>query len=174
MPLMRSQVVLIAMWALSACTRSGAPAENERTPAGDVVLQNVKVRSFRGSEVDVVAQAPSVDLTSATSAIHAPNVKIESPKDSLVITAAQLDGVVNEGQMHGTGGVNLQNGSGVTAAAPSAHYDRNLGTQGTASGSEGVQVNREGSTLNAQTFTFDIAEQHAVFDEPKTHLSGAP
>ena len=159
---------------LMACSAGAPRREPSEAASADVVLEQVEVRTFRGSQVELQARAPQVSWFSATTGVSAPQARIEGARDGVVVTAGQLDGTVNDGVLHGQQGVTLQNAAGVKAEAPEAWYHRDQGAQGTASGSSGVTVHREASTLNARAFTFDIAEQRGEFEAPVTHVEGRP
>ena len=167
-------VFLASALLIFACDRHAATPSTESVPAGDVVLQRVHVRSFQGDVMQLEATAPSLNLVSATSEMHAPDANVLVPKEGLTVTAVQLEGVINDGHLRGHEGVTLVKHDGVKANSPEVVYERNSGARGTASGDHGVEVLRESSTLKAQTFTMDVAEQHAVFTKPVTHLQGAP
>jgi hypothetical protein len=49
-------------------------------------------------------------------------------------------------------------------------FDRAQGAGGIASSDAGVQLTRPGLKLEASSFTFDVADEHASFEQAKTEF----
>ena len=106
-----------------------------------------------GTPGDVIAWDAGVLLVGDGTEVHAPLVT----------------GNLFSGQFEGKGGVQLSGPGGLRGQTPVMAFDR---TAGLASSDAGVVLTQPGLQLEASGFSFDVAEQHATFEQAKTKLGG--
>ncbi len=158
---------------LVSCTPPAAPPAPAKS-GPDVVMDGVRVRQVRGVETVVEATSPHVELDRATGDFRGDDAGAWLPASGLTVQAHQARGNVGARVIEGSDGVELRGRDGLVGRAPTARFEKGAGEQGQASSDAGVRVTKPGVTLDARGFTYDVATESAVFDQPVTRVEKAP
>ncbi len=158
--------------ALCSCSRPPQPVRDPSHP--DLRLEQVAIRSWSGDTLRVVTTANRLDVfrevgTPGDVMVHDAGVFMVA--DGSKLSAPIVTGNLFSGQFEGKGGVTLAGPNELRAATPTVAFDRSQGTAGVASSDAGVVLTRPGLRLTATGFSFDVAQEHASFDQARTDFS---
>lgn len=165
-----SLVFCVSAWL--ACERPPQPVRDGSHP--DMRLQHVAIRSWSGDRLQVVTTATRLDVTRELGTpgdVKAWDAGVTLVGDGTHISAPLVTGNLFAGQFEGTGGVTLESGGGMRAQTPVVAFDRAQGGGGVAASDAGVVMVQPGLRLEATGFVYDLAAQHATFEQPKTWLT---
>ena len=154
-----------------SCSRPAQPVRDPSHP--DLRLEQVSIRSWSNDTLRVVTTANRLDVFREVGnpgdvVVHDAGVLIV--RDGTQLSAPLVTGNLFSGQFEGKGGVKLAGPNEVRASSPSVTFDRAQGAAGIASSDAGVQLTRPGLKLEASAFTFDVADEHASFEQAKTEF----
>jgi hypothetical protein len=154
---------------ICSCSRPVQPVRDPSHP--DLRLEQVAIRSWSNDTLRVVTTASRLDVFREVGnpgdvVVHDAGVLIV--RDGSQLSAPLVTGNLFSGQFEGKGGVKLAGPNELRASSPSVAFDRSQGTAGLASSDAGVQLTRPGLELEATSFTFDVADEHASFEQAKT------
>ena len=158
----------LAMLVLCACSRPAQPVRDPSLP--DLQLEQVAIRSWSANELQVVTTAQRLDFfreVGTPGEVIAWDAGVLLVGDGTQVSAPMMTGNLFSGQFEGKGGVLMTGPGELRARTPTVAFDRNAGL---ASGDGGVVLTQPGLLLEASTFSFDLAEQHATFENAKTKL----
>jgi hypothetical protein len=91
--------------------------------------------------------------------------------DGTQLKAPLVTGNLFAGQFTGTGGVTLAGRHSLRADTETVTFDRAQGAGGIATSDAGLVLTQPGLRLEAAGFTFDVAEEHATFEQAKTRFA---
>ena len=169
-------VALVRIWVslvlMCSCSRPPQPVRDPSHP--DLRLERVAIRSWSGDTLRVVTTANRLDVfrevgTPGDVVVYDAGVLLIA--DGTRLSAPLVKGNLFAGQFEGTGGVKLAGPNELRAATPTVAFDRTLGTAGQASSDAGIVLTRPGLQLQATGFTFDVADEHATFEQAKTQFT---
>lgn len=158
----------LAVLALCACSRPPQPVRDPSHP--DLQLEQVAIRSWSANQLQVVTTAGRLDFfreVGTPGDVIAWDAGVLLVGDGTEVRAPLVTGNLFSGQFEGKGGVQLSGPGGLRGQTPVMAFDRNLGL---ASSDAGVVLTQPGLVLEAGGFSFDVAEQHATFEQAKTKL----
>lgn len=157
---------------LLACER---PAPRVEAPAEpDMRLQQVEIRSWSGDSLRAVTTASRLDVFRGFGTpgnVVATDAGVLLVTDGTKITAPLVTGNLFAGQFVGQGGVTMVTPKGARAQTPVVAFDRAAGAGGIASSDAGVTLVQPGVRLEAEGFTYDVADEHATFERAKTDFT---
>lgn len=168
----RSLPCALLTLALGACTRPPQPTRDHSFP--DLRLEKVTIRSSSADQLRVVTTADRLDVfreVGTPGDVVAYDAGVLLLADRTRLSAPLVTGNLFAGQFVGKGGVRLAGPHSLSAQTPSVAFDRALGAGGLASSDAGVLLTQPGFRLEATGFTFDVAEEHATFEQAKTRFS---
>lgn len=156
--------------AFSACTRpSPQPVRDPSQP--DLRLEQVAIRSWSADQLRVVTTATRLDVfreVGTPGEVVASDAGVLLVADGTRLSAPLVTGNLFSGQFEGKGGVRLVGPNSLRAATATVAFDRALGGAGQASSDAGLVLTQPGLRLEATGFSFDVADEHATFDQAKT------
>lgn len=157
--------------ALCSCSRPAQPVRDPSHP--DLRLEQVAIRSWSNDTLRVVTTASRLDVfrevgTPGDVVVHDAGVLIV--RDGTQLGAPLVTGNLFSGQFVGTGGVTMRGPNELRASSPLVAFDRAQGVAGLASSDAGLQLTRPGMRLEAASFTFDVADEHASFEQARTEF----
>lgn len=164
--------IWLSLLLMCSCSRSPQPVRDPAHP--DLRLERVAIRSWSADTLRVVTTANRLDVFRE---VGTPGDVVLSDAGVLLIadgtrlSAPMVRGNLLSGQFEGRGGVTLSGPNDLRAATPTVAFDRTLGTAGQASSDAGVVLTRPGLRLEATSFTFDVADEHATFEQAKTRFT---
>ena len=154
---------------LCACS---APPEPVRDPSRpDLRLERVAIRSWSADKLRVVMTATRLDLfreVGTPGEVVATDAGLLNVADGSRLTAPLVTGNIFSGQFEGKGGVRMAGPGSLAAGTPTVAFDR---AAGLASSDAGVVLTRPGLRLEAQSFSYDVGEEHATFEGAKTDFA---
>ena len=136
----------------------------------DLRLEQVAIRSWSSDQLTSVTTAQRLDFfreVGTPGDVIAWDAGVLLVADGTRVSAPLVTGNMFSGQFEGKGGVVMSGPGELRAQTPVVAFDRNAGL---ASGDAGVVLTQPGLVLEAKGFSFDLAEQHATFDQAKTKL----
>lgn len=158
----------LAVLVLCACSRPAQPIRDPSLP--DLQLEQVAIRSWSSNQLQVVTTAKRLDFfreVGTPGDVIAWDAGVLLVGDGTQVSAPMVTGNLFSGQFEGKGGVLMTGPGELRALTPTVAFDRNAGL---ASGDAGVVLTQPGLLLEADAFSFDLAEQHATFDQARTKL----
>ncbi len=164
--------IWVSLFLMGSCSR---PPQPVRDPShSDLRLERVAIRSWSADTLRVVTTADRLDVFREVGnpgdvVVYDAGVLLVS--DGTRLSAPLVTGNVFSGQFEGKGGVTLAGPNDLRAATPTVAFDRTLGTTGQASSDAGVVLTRPGVHLEATGFTFDVADEHATFEQAKSEFT---
>jgi hypothetical protein len=163
--------VVVILLLMCSCSRPAQPVRDPSHP--DLRLEQVAIRSWSNDTLRVVTTASRLDVfreigNPGDVVVHDAGVLIV--RDGSQLTAPLVTGNLFSGQFEGKGGVTLSGPNQLRAVSPVVSFDRAQGTAGLASSDAGVELTRPGLRLEAASFTFDVADEHASFEQVKTEF----
>jgi hypothetical protein len=162
--------LLVLAVSCSSARQSPAPVQ---PPTAEVTLQNVTVRTYRGSEEHLVGHAPVLWLHREGGDFEARDAGLMLKTTSVTMAAQTVLGNVSAQGVTGEG-VSMLTRDGVHGESPRVIYDRSLGLQGGATGDAGVRLWNERFSLTAEAFTADFNDERAQFEGAVTRTPGPP
>jgi hypothetical protein len=164
--------LLIFTIVLSGCSRPPQPVRDPSHP--DLRLERVAIRSWSGDQLRVITTATRLDVfreVGTPGDVVAYDAGVLLVADGTKLSAPLVTGNLFSGQFVGSGGVRMAGPKGLSAATPSVAFDRALGTAGQASSDAGLVLTQPGFHLESTGFTFDVADEHATFEQARTDFS---
>ena len=158
----------LSLLALCACSRPPQPVRDPSRP--DLQLEQVAIRSWSDDRLQAVTTARRLDFfreVGTPGDVIAWDAGVLLVTDGTEVRAPLVTGNLFSGQFEGKGGVQLFGPGGLRGQTPVLAFDRNAGL---ASSDAGVTLTQPGLELEANTFSFDLAEQHATFEQARTKL----
>ncbi len=157
---------------MCSCSRPPQPVRDPSHP--DLRLERVAIRSWSADSLRVVTTASRLDVfrevgTPGDVVVYDAGVLLIA--DGTRLTAPLVTGNFFSGQFEGRGGVTLAGPHELRAATPTVAFVSARGTAGQASSDAGIVLTRPGLQLEATGFTFDLAEEHATFEQAKTKFN---
>lgn len=140
----------------------------------DLRLDRVAIRSWSADQLRVVTTATRLDVfrevgTPGDVVVYDAGVLLIA--DGTQLNAPLVTGNLFSGQFEGKGGVKLAGPNELRASTPTVAFDRALGAGGMASSDAGIILTRPGLRLEAVTFSFDVADEHATFEQARTDFT---
>lgn len=163
----------LVMLTFSACTKP-APQPVRDPSHPDLRLEQVAIRSWSGDTLRVVTTATRLDVfreVGTPGDVVASDAGVLLVADGTRLSAPIVTGNLFSGQFVGQGGVTLEGPHSLRAATATVAFDRALGGAGQASSDAGVVLTQPGLHLEATGFSFDVADEHATFEQAKTKFS---
>lgn len=163
---------LLCVSVLAACARPPQPVRDGTHP--DLRLEQVAIRSWSSDTLQVVTTATRLDVTRELGTpgdVKAWDAGVTLVADGTRINAPVVTGNLFAGQFEGQGGVTLEGPGGMRAQTPVVAFDRAQGGGGVAASDAGVVMAQPGMRLEATGFVYDLAAQHATFEQPKTRFT---
>lgn len=165
------RLCFLIMLAVCSCSRPVQPVRDPSHP--DLRLEQVAIRSWSNDTLRVITTANQLDVfrevgTPGDVVVHDAGVLIV--RDGTQLSAPLVTGNLFSGQFEGKGGVKMVGPNELRASSPSVAFDRAQGVAGIASSDAGVQLTRPGLKLEANAFTFDVADEHASFERARTEF----
>lgn len=169
--MLRGLRVGVLMLVVCSCSRPPQPVRDPSHP--DLRLEQVAIRSWSNDSLRVVTTASRLDVFREVGnpgdvVVHDAGVLIV--RDGTRLSAPLVTGNLFSGQFEGKGGVKLAGPNELRAASPVVAFDRAQGVAGLASSDAGLQLTRPGLRLEASSFTFDVADEHASFEQARTEF----
>ena len=165
----------LIMLLLCCCSRPPQPLRDPSFP--DLRLERVAIRSWSGDQLRVLTTATRLDVfreIGTPGDVVAYDAGVLLIADGTQLRAPLVTGNLFAGQFVGEGGVHLAGPNALTADTSRVAFDRALGAGGEASSDAGLVLTRPGFHLEATGFTFDVADEHATFEQAKTDFSPGP
>lgn len=166
----RSLASASLLLALGGCTRP--PPQPVRDPSHpDLQLEQVAIRSWSADQLKVVTTADKLDVfreVGTPGDVIAYDAGVLLVAEGTQLHAPRVTGNLFAGQFEGKGGVTIEGQNGMRAATATVAFDRALGGAGQASSDAGLVLTQPGLKLEATGFSFDVAEEHATFEQAKT------
>jgi hypothetical protein len=164
---------LLTLLVLTGCQPPVSPAPARLPP--DVVLTDVTVRQYRGSALQLRASTPSLQFNrtgpAAGQLVTGP-VTVELPGRDAGLTASEVTGDALAGRLAGAQ-ARAHTAGGLEVSSPLVHFDRQEGTEGTASTDAGVRVHHPRFDLAAAGGRYDLATEQADLDAVVTRVAPA-
>lgn len=164
------------LW-LTACSVPQPPAEAAPEARPELALEDVTLRTWRGSRPQLSATAVHVELQRSAGRLDATTVELTLLPQGSKLAAAKVTGNTTEQSFDAMGGVTLNAPDGTVGKTEAAHLEGKQGTQGVATGSTPLEVHsvKDGRALklDAKGFRYDVGEETATFEQVNTR-AGAP
>lgn len=157
---------------LLACERSAPPVRGGDHP--DLRLEGVSIRSWSQDRLRVITTATRLDVTRELGTpgdVTAFDAGVLLVSDGTQLLAPVVTGNFFAGQFVGKGGVTMAGPGGLRASSPTVAFDRAQGNGGLATSDAGVELVQPGLRLEATGFSYDLGDQHARFEQPRTRFS---
>ena len=129
------------------------------------------IRSWSGDTLRVITTATRLDVfreVGTPGDVKAYDAGVFLVADGTRLSAPEVTGNLFSGQFEGRGGVRLVGPNSLIAATPTVAFDR---TAGLVSSDAGVVLTRPGMRLEATAFSFEVAEEHATFEQARTNFT---
>ena len=160
---------LLLLFLLNACARPAQPVRDPSHP--DLRLERVAIRSWSGDTLRVITTATRLDVfreVGTPGDVKAYDAGVLLVADGTWLNAPEVTGNLFSGQFEGRGGVRLVGPNSLLADSPTVAFDR---TAGLVSSDAGVVLTRPGMRLEAAAFSFEVAEEHATFEQARTNFT---
>jgi len=170
-------VLLSCLSALLAACSSSRPA-GDAPEKPEVVMYGVKLRSYEGSTLTHTGRAERATYRRASGALVAERATVRfmgsthgnGLQGDLTVSAPLMEGQLGSRRLEASGGVEVRTADGVVANAPRATYDAAVQS---VQGSEGVRLEGQGYSLQADTFSLALSEQSFTFEGSVQTVLGA-
>jgi len=132
------------------------------------------MRSWSGSKARVVTTADTLEAwreVGTPGALTARDAGVLLVRDGTRLRADLVTGNFLSGQLEGRGDVQLLGPNGMKATTTVVALDRTAGAGGVASSDAGLQLTQPGFELQASSFSIDLADEHATFEQATTRIS---
>ncbi len=140
----------------------------------DLRLEGVAIRSWSSDKLRVVMTATRLDLfreVGTPGEVVATDAGVLIVADGSRLSAPMVTGNIFSGQFEGKGGVRMVGPDSLAAATPTVAFDRALGL---AASDAGVVLTRPGLRLEAESFSYEVGDEHATFVRARTDFDGQP
>lgn len=157
---------------LGACPRPPQPVRDPTHP--DLRLDRVAIRSWSNDQLRVLTTATRMDVfreIGTPGEVIAWDAGVLLLADGTQLSAPLVTGNLFAGQFTGKGGVTLAGPRSLRADTETVTFDRAQGAGGLAASDAGVVLTQPGLRLTATGFTFDVADEHATFDQARTEFA---
>ena len=157
---------------LCCCSRPPQPMRDPSFP--DLRLERVAIRSWSGDQLRVLTTATRLDVfreIGTPGDVVAYDAGVLLIADGTQLSAPLVTGNLFAGQFVGQGGVHLAGPQALSADTSTVAFDRALGAGGQATSDAGLVLSRPGFHLESTGFSFDVADEHATFDDAKTRFA---
>ncbi len=152
---------LVLAAATVGCQKATPPAVDTHAP--DIQLQQILMRQYRGSTIEVTARAPHAEIDRQSGDLTAYKAIVDLHREQLHVEANRIVGNAWANWMTGTDGVTFSSTDGMKGSSPTVTYDRREGSQGRAHSDAGIEIKSEGVMLTADSFTIDLATKESSF-----------
>lgn len=167
-----SRLLPLCVLLLLSCERPAQPVRDGSHP--DLRLEGVAIRSWSSDQLRVVTTATRLDVTRELGTpgdVTAWDAGVLLVSDGSRLHAPLVTGNLFAGQFVGQGGVTLTGPGGLVATTPTVAFDRAQGNGGLATSDAGVVLTQPGLRLEATAFSYDLGDEHATFEQPKTRFA---
>lgn len=170
--------LLTSLLALLAACGPRAPVGPPQEEQPEVVLRGVRMRSYQGSTLAMTGQSERTLYQRSTGNVVATHASLRlrgtgegnGPPGGMEIRAPRMEGNLGAKQLVASGGVEITTATGIVARTPQAAYDAPAQS---ARGTEGVQIQGPGYSLQSDTFLLSLPEETFHFEGSVQTVLGA-